>query len=146
MQKIDHPETWVNWFKMKILLCKVGERNFFYINFFDCLVKFRTLLYNSKTQWSNSQKVNFIGFWSPYMCTFHLAYFMRVRPLQDPTVYHISFRYCSKNRVPWRPFSGTNIWGTNTLSGCLLPPVRPHQKKSPKKLFKVLLQRPLYFG
>ena len=59
---------------MKILLCKASIRKFF-----DCLVKFWTLLYGSKTRCSNSQKVNFIGFkqgqfWSPYMCAFHLAY------------------------------------------------------------------------
>ena len=99
MQKIDPPETWVYWFKMKILLCKVGKRKHFYlINFFDCLGKFWTLYYSSKTQWSNSQNANFIGFkqgqfWSPYMWPFHLAYFksacqfMRVRPHQGRTVF-----------------------------------------------------------
>ena len=32
-----------------------------FIKNFDCLV-FWTLLYGSKTQWSNSKKANFIGF------------------------------------------------------------------------------------
>ena len=35
---------------------------FYSINFFDCFVKFWTLIYSSKTQWSNSEKANFIGF------------------------------------------------------------------------------------
>ena len=37
------------------------EKKIFY-KFFDCLLKFCNLLYSSKTQWSNSQKANFIGF------------------------------------------------------------------------------------
>ena len=42
---------------MKTLLCKAGIRKKkYYIKFFDCLLKFWTLLYGSKTQWSNSQK------------------------------------------------------------------------------------------
>ena len=45
----------LKWFKMKILLCKAGKRKILYlIKNFDCLVKFWTLLYSSKTQWSNS--------------------------------------------------------------------------------------------
>ena len=75
------------------------------MKFFDCFVKFWTLLYSSKTQWSNSQEANFIGFkqgqfWSPYMCTFHLAYFksgcqfMRVRPHQGRTVRNWLFYSC----------------------------------------------------
>ena len=105
---------------MKILLCK-GDINFFFcfMKFFDCLVKFWTLLYGPKAQWSNSQKANFIGFkqgqfWSPYMCTYNFAYFksgcqvMRVRPPhQDRTVYckicghpwKFSKKYEGKNRV-----------------------------------------------
>ena len=63
MQKIDPFETWFERSKMKILLCKGGKRKILYlIKNFDCLVKFWTLLYSSKTQWSNSQKANFIGF------------------------------------------------------------------------------------
>ena len=38
------------------------KENFLFYEIFDCLVKFWTLLYGSKTQWSNSQKANFIGF------------------------------------------------------------------------------------
>ena len=38
------------------------KENFIFNNFFDFLVKFWTLLYSSKTQWSNSQKANFVGF------------------------------------------------------------------------------------
>ena len=67
------------------------------MKFFDCLVKFWTLLCGPKAQWSNSQEANFIGFkqfqfWRPCICIFHLAYFksackfMRVRPLQGGTV------------------------------------------------------------
>ena len=42
------------------------------MKFFTCLVKFWTLLYGSKAQWSNFQKANFKGFkqgqfWDPYM-------------------------------------------------------------------------------
>ena len=45
------------------IIMQSGYKEFFlFYNFFDCLVKFRTLLYSSKTQWSNSQKANFIGF------------------------------------------------------------------------------------
>ena len=48
---------------MKILLCRAGIRNFFYLmKFFDSLVKFWTLFYGSKAQWSNSQEANLIGF------------------------------------------------------------------------------------
>ena len=35
---------------------------FYFMIFFDCLVKFWTLPYGPKAQWSNSQKDNFIGF------------------------------------------------------------------------------------
>ena len=41
---------------MKILLFKAGIREIS-----DCLSDW-TLLYGSKTQWSSSQKANFIGF------------------------------------------------------------------------------------
>ena len=48
---------------MKILLYKEGVRKISnFINFFDCLFKFWTLLYGPKAHWSNSQKANFIGF------------------------------------------------------------------------------------
>ena len=48
---------------MKILLCKGGMRKIFaFMNFFDCLVKFWTLPYGPKAQWSNSQKAKLIGF------------------------------------------------------------------------------------
>ena len=61
--KVGYPKKFLKWFKMKILLCKAGKRKFLYfIKIFDCLVKFWTLLYSSKTQWSNSQKANFICF------------------------------------------------------------------------------------
>ena len=98
VQKLGPSETWVYWSKMKILLCKLGIRKFFYfVKFFDCLFKFWTLPYCPKAQWSNSQKDDFIGFkqgqfWNPYMCTFHLPYlksgcqFMRVRPHQGRSV------------------------------------------------------------
>ena len=40
-----------------------GMRKIFaFMNFFDCLVKFWTLPYGPKAQWSNSQKANLIGF------------------------------------------------------------------------------------
>ena len=71
---------------MKILLYKVGIRNFF-----------NKIFGLPSSNFSNSQKANFIGlkqgqFWNPYMCTSHLAYFksgckfMRVRPHQGRTV------------------------------------------------------------
>ena len=72
---------------------------FAFMKFFDCLVKFWTLLYGPKVQWSNSQKATLIGFfqgqfWDPYkcICTFYLAYFishyqfMRVVPFHCRTV------------------------------------------------------------
>ena len=39
-----------------------SEENFCFYDFFYGLVKFWTLPYGPKAQWSNSQKANFIGF------------------------------------------------------------------------------------
>ena len=45
---------------MKIFLCKGGIGNILaFMKFFDCLVKFWTLPYGPKAQWSNSQKQNY---------------------------------------------------------------------------------------
>ena len=61
--KIGYSEKFFKWFKTKILLCKGGMRKgFAFMKFFDCLIKFWTLPYGPKAQWSISQKANFIGF------------------------------------------------------------------------------------
>ena len=63
---------------------------FLFYNFFWLLVKFWTLLYSSKTQCSNSEKANFLGFeqglfWSPYMCVYLSFGILQIR-LQGRTV------------------------------------------------------------